>query len=122
MKKGLLVLLIVVVLLLIGCYATDVAEYELKEEVNANVIEKLYTEEHNDVVLLFLPQANGTISAIPRRKTEPAKYEVKVEYNGLELIINDKELFDVVKIGDKVRVYYSNNELEYDKLSYKIIN
>lgn len=86
------------VLTLTGC-----AEYYKDEIVDAVVVNKEY-----DPPEVEKKYVNGQWKT--KRKAE--EYEVNIEYNGIKLEIEDEELYDSVKEGDKIKVTYRKG---YDK-------
>lgn len=110
MKKYGLKLLIIVLsslFLLVGC----VEEYK-NTEVNATVIEKDY-----DKAKTTYRKVHGKT----KKKTTPAEYDVELQYKDIVVEFDDKELYNKVKVGSKVKVIYKqgydkNNELVYETL------
>ena len=110
MKKYGLKLLIIVLsslFLLVGC-----AEKYKSTNVNATVIEKDY-----DKAKTTYKKINGK----KKKKTTPAEYDVELKYKDIVVEFDDKELYNKVRVGSKVKVKYvqgydKNNELVYETL------
>lgn len=103
--KKLTVLLVLFSILLTGCAKLISTESEVVEA------EVIYTY-HRGVMIL--PQTVGKTTMLV---TYPARYEVTVQYNDIETTISSQELYEQVKIGDKVSCnlitkYYDNNLIE----------
>ena len=103
--KKLIILFLIFTIFLTGCAKLINTESEVVEA------EVVYTY-HRDVMIL--PRRVGKITIMT---TYPARYEVTVQYNNIKTIIKSQELYEQVKIGDKVSCnlitkYYDNNSIE----------
>ena len=108
MKYKICLLLLVVALLLSGCAFPK----EIKRETE-NVIGIVV--DTNFTPLRIIPMHCGKITTFI---TQPARYSVYVEYNGIEGVFNDSFLYDNYKVGDNIdliliTIYYDNGDIEY---------
>ena len=103
--KKFIILLFLFSIFLTGCAKLVSTESEV---VEAEVVATY----HRGVMIL--PQQVGKITTLI---TYPARYEVTVQYNNTKTIIKSQELYEQVKIGDKVSCnlitkYYDDNSVE----------
>lgn len=108
MKTKICLLLLVVALLLTGCHIAKEVSREV-ELVNAIVTGVDYDPPFSRPVMV------GKVMTIHRT---PADYDVFVEYEGLTLTIDDRNLYEMYenRIGDtiqvkKVTIYYDNGDM-----------
>jgi hypothetical protein len=105
--KKLIVLLVLFSILLTGC--TKLLNTE-SEAVEAEVVH-IY---HRSIMILPQKAGNATILT-----TYPARYEVTVQYNDITTTISSQELYERVRVGDKVSCnlitkYYDDNSIEQE--------
>lgn len=111
MKKFIMMIVgLSLVLTLTGC-----AEYYKEETVDAVVVNKEYDPPKTE-----RKRVNGKW----KTKKKAEEYEVNIEYNGVQLEIEDEELYNKVKEGDKIKVTYKKgydekNNIVSEKLIYK---
>lgn len=103
--KKLIVLLVLFSILLTGCAKLISTE---SETVEAEVVDTY----HRNMMILPRKIGNATIMT-----TYPARYEVTVQYNDIKTTIKSQELYEQVKVGDKVSCnlitkYYDDNSIE----------
>lgn len=99
MKKfAMSIMIMILALTLVGC-----AEYHKEEIVDATVVNKEYEPPKTE-----RKRVNGKW----KTKKKAEEYEVNLEYNGVELEVEDKGLYNQVKKGSKVQVTY---KVGYDK-------
>lgn len=108
MRTKICLLLLVVALLLTGCHIAKEVSREV-ELVDAIVTSVDYDPPRNQ------PMMVGKVMTIHRI---PADYDVFVEYEGLTLTIDDKNLYEMYenRVGDtiqvkKVTIYYDNGDM-----------
>ena len=103
--KKLLILFLIFTIFLTGCAKLISTESEV---VEAEVVDTY----HRNMMILPQKIGNNTIMT-----TYPARYEVTVQYNDIKTIIKSQELYEQVKVGDKVSCnlvtrYYDDNSIE----------
>lgn len=108
MKYKICLLLLIVVLLLGGCAFPKEVKRET-ENVVGIVVDTNFTPSR------IIPMHCGKITTFI---TQPARYSVYVEYNGIEEVFNDSFLYDNYKVGDNIdlvliTIYYDNGDIEY---------
>lgn len=108
MKYKICLLLLVVVLLLSGCAFPKEVKRETENVVGV-VVDTNFTPSR------IIPMRCGKITTFI---TQPARYSVYVEYNGIEEVFNDSFLYDNYKVGDNIdliliTIYYDNGDIKY---------
>lgn len=105
--KKLTVLLVLFSILLTGCAKLLNTE---SETVEAEVVDTYHRN------MMILPRKVGNITIMT---TYPARYEVTIQYNNIKTTIKSQELYERVKVGDKVSCtlitkYYDDNSIEQE--------
>lgn len=90
--------------------ACGVSEYKTKT-VQATVIEKDYDPPKTETKTVT---KNGKKTT--KRVKEPAEYEVTIKYKDIEKEIEDKNLYDRVRVGQKINVLYKQGFNDEGKL------
>lgn len=110
MKKFIMMIVgLSLVLTLTGC-----AEYYKEETVDAVVVSKEYDPSKTE---------RKKVGGKWKTKRKAEEYEVNLEYNGIQLEVEDKKLYNRVKEGSKVKVTYKvgydeKNQVVSERLIY----
>lgn len=112
MKKTFILLTIGLTVLLAGC-----VEQYVDETVKATVVEK----DHDPATTKKVKKTvDGKVKTTTKRV--PAEYDVEVIYQDLELEIDNKKLYNKVKVGDTINVTHSKGlDAEGNIVSEKLI-
>lgn len=98
MKKRFIVFAMMLVLILSGCGRTLVKERTGKQL--AEVTERRYVPQNDYCIPMIIGE-----TTILTPMTDPEKWNVKLEYEGTYRIIDNKEFYDAVDLGQKIEVY-----------------
>ena len=99
----------VVTMALSGC-----TNCELKGMVDAECIDKYYKSSY----VYYVPMVIGKVTTLQPRFM-PEQYNTTLEYENMTRIVNDKELYDNIEIGEYVEVdYYESTNGEHRKIIY----
>ncbi|KNF06993.1 hypothetical protein CLPU_36c00090 [Gottschalkia purinilytica] len=101
-------------ILLYGC-----TDYKLVGEVEAVVISKEYKESYTTTMPMIIPTGKTIITTM-RSEIHPEQYNVELKYKDVSTTINDKRLYESVKMQDKVKVnYYTSEDNKNKKIRYE---
>lgn len=115
MRRILIALMIIlgVSIILCGC-----AKYELTGEVEATVTSKEYRK--SNITMIPMTISNGkTVTTTMRPQINPEEYNIKLKYKNITTTINNKEAYNNVKLGDKLKVnYYITSDKKKEKIEW----
>lgn len=94
---------LIVALGMITAMLTGCVEQYKSTTVQATVIEKEY--DPPETTTKTVTDANGKTTK--KKSTKPEEYEVEVEYNGIVQEFEDEDLYNRVKVGQKIDVTYT---------------
>lgn len=94
--------------------------YEYVKDVECVVIDKNYKPSYTTIQTTSLPKPDGTISIENRTVVHPARYDIKVKYEELNLknTFDNSSLYDKYEVGDKINLKLYKNAKDQYNLSY----
>ncbi|KIN79934.1 hypothetical protein SD74_18155 [Clostridium botulinum] len=100
-------------IILCGC-----TKYELTGEVEATVTSKEYRK--SNIIMIPMTTSNGkTITTTMRPQINPEEYNIKLKYKNMTTTINNKEVYESVETGDKLKVnYYITSNKKKEKIEW----
>jgi hypothetical protein len=82
------------------------------EEYKTSTVEATVLEKDYDAPKTTYKTVTQDGKKVKKKKTEPAEYEVTLQYKDIVTEFEDKELYDKVKEGQEIKVLYKEG---YDK-------
>ena len=115
MRKIIISLIILLGLCTVLCGCT---KYELIGEVESTVTNKEYIK--SSVTMIPMTISNGkTITTTMRPQINPEEYNIKLKYKNITTTINNKEVYESVETGDKLKVnYYITSNKKKEKIEW----
>lgn len=101
MKKLIAIILVLALVLVLVLVSTGCGYTYEPQRVTGKVTEKDYKPPYSTTTMIMAGKV-----MVPTTTRHPARYIVKVAYNGIEGSINNKQLYDDVNIGDSIEVNY----------------
>ncbi|APF25854.1 hypothetical protein NPD5_271 [Clostridium sporogenes] len=115
MRRILIALMIIFEVSIILCGCT---KYELAGEVESTVTSKEYRKSSITMIPMTISNAE-TITTTMRPQINPEQYNIKLKYKNITTTINNKEVYESVETGDRLKVnYYITSNKKKEKIEW----